>query len=830
MGERWCPAAGMLLAAPKKPPAYRECGKKNEGQFPSAPGGSSVQHHSKVLLGFQPIDIVDNFISVEQEKGAPGMGTETLSPEAFRSLEFSSQPVPLGLTRASSRDTTGPSRSGLPASAVKTTPKSNLTSSGGEPTEKTLSPGSLETNDTLLPLVLDAFGKKCSKASGFCVTIPAPASATVKTVTPRPMWLSSRAPVASVIPVNRSGHPHLLQPIFIPSVQTLSWWGADHTKPKASSTVTSTPRATLGPPLFGRMANTLAATKPLPTVAPRRPGLDGPPPPVTTGSGSSRDTEASGLEAGPSDGSTLHLVPSAPPWPLSPSFSPQPSPALPPPSPLPALVSPLVAETSDSPVPSASAFTPSTPRLSLKTSSLAPGLSPRMTRRPTQGTVRSWPGGPSSPASTTTLSFQLSSSLLHAPPSSGSPSIPKGADSTQTPVLPYPGQDASLQDPESSNPGPNDVVRSVAFRINGGGFAAAVWNLTRPEHRVLIHYRLQLIYSEAFPSFKTVGALLLQPGSADVNASLVFGQPGPSACEVLWAFYRKVRATRWLLGYLPLKESSLASDGFNLTHLALETIDINFTVMSPFVPRLLLPGSHPFVLLERQILRLVTPEVTVFYRMLPQKGPLLLFSNANQWVSVYMEYKFQRPLPTHLKGLASHLAHHITDPILQKSTIVANGEKAEVTLFEVRLLILDYPFTMALGNKTSPESQELQKQLTKWLTSLFRSLQNFGQVVVVEFQLDPLIAKVHAAFLGAAPARTHIEACVRQALGFLQEAEGLHAEMLTSHLGVPSSGVSSNPSCVLVLSLLLVTCLLVAALAEGKGLFWVPGVIPTTTL
>lgn len=39
-----------------------------------------------------------------------------------------------------------------------------------------------------------------------------------------------------------------------------------------------------------------------------------------------------------------------------------------------------------------------------------------------------------------------------------------------------------------------------------------------------------------------------------------------------------------------------------------------------------------------------------------------------------MEYKFRNSIPTHLRGLANHLAHSIMDPMLQKSSIVANGE------------------------------------------------------------------------------------------------------------------------------------------------------------
>jgi hypothetical protein len=146
-----------------------------------------------------------------------------------------------------------------------------------------------------------------------------------------------------------------------------------------------------------------------------------------------------------------------------------------------------------------------------------------------------------------------------------------------------------------------------------------------------------------------------------VNASLVFGgQPGPSARNILWILYRKVKASRWMLGSLTLAENSLASDGeshphcplphasspahrehgvgflegstssltlkqvvagegapgasqmptcgsagSSLTDLALETIRICFTSMRPFLPQTFLPGSEPFVLLEKQILQLV---------------------------------------------------------------------------------------------------------------------------------------------------------------------------------------------------------------------------------
>ena len=46
----------------------------------------------------------------------------------------------------------------------------------------------------------------------------------------------------------------------------------------------------------------------------------------------------------------------------------------------------------------------------------------------------------------------------------------------------------------------------------------------------------------------------------------------------------------------------------------------------------------------------------------------------DQWVGVYIEYKFQTPVGTHLPGLANYLAQNIMDPAVQKSSIMAKGE------------------------------------------------------------------------------------------------------------------------------------------------------------
>lgn len=52
-----------------------------------------------------------------------------------------------------------------------------------------------------------------------------------------------------------------------------------------------------------------------------------------------------------------------------------------------------------------------------------------------------------------------------------------------------------------------------------------------------------------------------RPGSTEVKASLVFGPPDPSALEILWTLYRKVKPSRWLLGHLSLANHGLSSDG-----------------------------------------------------------------------------------------------------------------------------------------------------------------------------------------------------------------------------------------------------------------------------
>lgn len=47
------------------------------------------------------------------------------------------------------------------------------------------------------------------------------------------------------------------------------------------------------------------------------------------------------------------------------------------------------------------------------------------------------------------------------------------------------------------------------------------------------------------------------------------------------------------------------SAGYNMADLTREIINISFTLTRPFLPQLLLPGSQPFILLEKQILQLV---------------------------------------------------------------------------------------------------------------------------------------------------------------------------------------------------------------------------------
>ncbi|XP_077905077.1 taste receptor cell protein 1 [Ictidomys tridecemlineatus] len=398
--------------------------------------------------------------------------------------------------------------------------------------------------------------------------------------------------------------------------------------------------------------------------------------------------------------------------------------------------------------------------------------------------------------------------------------IPGSSVTVQAPASATLGASATprlTQDSTSSAPEPSYLTHYVTFKISSEVFSVSQWNPVALEHQLLnehVRHELQFIYRRAFPSFQGARILEFRPGSGAVKASLVFGgwAVGPSAREVLWILYRQVKASRGMLGHLFLDESSLAASGSPLTDLALETICISFTAMKPFLPELVLPGSAPFVLLEDQILHLVTPVVSRFYKEHPQEGPLLLFSNKDQWVRVSMEYRFQNSIPTHLRGLANHLAHSIMDPILQKSSIVANGEKAELVLYEMWLQILGQPFTNALKDKTSPEAQKLRQQLTRWLTRGLRSLQNFGQVVVEEFQPEPLTAKVGAIFFGATPAQTLIQDSMHQALDILQKDEGLRVEMVTLALGTRSSGASRQPgtpsSALLILNLLLVTLIL----------------------
>lgn len=74
------------------------------------------------------------------------------------------------------------------------------------------------------------------------------------------------------------------------------------------------------------------------------------------------------------------------------------------------------------------------------------------------------------------------------------------------------------------------------------------------------------------------------------------------------------------------------------------------------------------------------PEHVLLEPVTPSLSPCPHPSNVDQWVGVYIEYKFQAPISTHLQGLANHLAQNIMDPAVQKSSITANGESGPGSL------------------------------------------------------------------------------------------------------------------------------------------------------
>lgn len=53
---------------------------------------------------------------------------------------------------------------------------------------------------------------------------------------------------------------------------------------------------------------------------------------------------------------------------------------------------------------------------------------------------------------------------------------------------------------------------------------------------------------------------------------------------------------------------------------------------------------------------------------------MCLPSDMGQGVAVHLEFKFKSTLPTRRQGLATYLAQNIVTPILQKHSIVADGE------------------------------------------------------------------------------------------------------------------------------------------------------------
>ncbi|KAM9712045.1 taste receptor cell protein 1-like [Dama dama] len=147
------------------------------------------------------------------------------------------------------------------------------------------------------------------------------------------------------------------------------------------------------------------------------------------------------------------------------------------------------------------------------------------------------------------------------------------------------------------------------------------------------------------------------------------------------------------------------------------------------------------------------------------------------------------------------------------------GEKAELVLCEVWLQILDQPFAEALKDKTSPQSQRLRGQLTRWLTTVLRPLQTFGQVVVEKFQPDPLTARVTATFFSPTPAQALVQGCVLQGLRALRETEGLSVQMVIPDLasGQPDTFIPCYAVALIILGLLfLVLTLVLVSVCLGQ--------------
>uniref|UniRef100_A0A8C3W970 Taste receptor cell protein 1 n=1 Tax=Catagonus wagneri TaxID=51154 RepID=A0A8C3W970_9CETA len=790
----FCFAAVLAVSASALPllPAH-----KVPGWSPLASGTSALRGGNKKSppsLSSLVTVLAGVFPSAERAEEASGRRARALFPQVLGNQQ-SDQAAPLGAAGASGRATPRSAPSAVAAPTAHGVPKSQPASYVTGPAEERLAPGSPGTAAPAPPHASPGprhlgVEPKPSELSGLSDTVRAPA--------PRPFITSgSPQPPAGTLPaptppVTTSGSPQGLarpvgRPTSGPSAQRLSATRASNSRPGASPPPTLAPgtpdravsSAPQGSPAFASISNTSAATKP------RLPGaavwsrLDTAAAALTVGPRSPRNGPASSLGPGPSGPSVVPLpstapssrsssasLPLSPPSPERLSVSASPSPALAP-------VPHFTTRARASPDTSVPARPPVTTGLLFSVSSVPSALPPRVdTETALQWTVQPGPV-PAGPAPWATLS-------LGCPPGlpSGCASVPGDAASPTSPSSPRPGQAVSSQDSGSSSPGRSRVTRSVTFRIANEDFAAALGNPASLEYQLLSANIRHQVWASCV--FRRVSAH--RPRTATMNASLVFGgpAPGPSAREVLWTLYRKVKAAGQMLGNL-----SLDGSRSNLSDLALETINIQLTAMRPFQPLLLLPGSAPFVLLKEKILRQVTPVVSGFFPVPPQEGPLLLFSHADQWVGVYIEYKFQAPIGTHLQGLADHLARNIMDPAVQKSSIMANGEKAELVLYEVRLHILDQLFTPAWKDNTSPKFWKLQGILTRRLTAVLRPLHNFGQVTVKFHQGSrPLTAWVGATFFRAGPPRALVRDCVLRALpAALREAEGLPLEMVSLDLG-----------------------------------------------
>ncbi|KYO21280.1 taste receptor cell protein 1-like [Alligator mississippiensis] len=295
--------------------------------------------------------------------------------------------------------------------------------------------------------------------------------------------------------------------------------------------------------------------------------------------------------------------------------------------------------------------------------------------------------------------------------------------------------------------------------------------------------KLTPIYKSKFHNCEKVVVYAFSPGSVIVNATAVFkhNTTVPSTSDMVRALYSKLMHTGMMLGDFSLNGDSIQSTGSTVKRLDPMIINVNLQIKDIFPSSIL--NLNSIDTLKNQMVKWLSGSLENALNGTLEAVPKMIFSNDEQWVGVSMIYKLRSTSDVSNKDTANFLSEKV-DPQIRKSSITVNGEKADLTLYNFTLRILDRMFSESLNNKINKDFLDLQRAVTRGLTKILNKTDLFAEVVVEQFTPGSVIATVTPTYFQPSPTESSIQDLIFHHQNILKE-EGLTIDP-NSVLGAPS--------------------------------------------